>query len=73
MICLILDLRMTSAVIHVFILHTLEHRTITVSSHQVGVQMKGCGQMARIVLLCRPTVHHKESDPVLKVKCVVTH
>lgn len=35
-------------------------------SHQVRVQMEGRGQMPRIVLLCRPTIHHEKSDAVLK-------
>lgn len=40
-------------------------------SHQVRVQMEGCGQMPRIVLLCRPTIHHEESDAVLKARSLI--
>lgn len=40
-------------------------------SHQVRVQMEGCGQMPRIVLLCRPAIHHKESHAVLKERSLI--
>lgn len=36
--------------------------------HQVWVQVEGCGQMASIVLLCRPAIHHEETYPILKKK-----
>lgn len=37
-------------------------------SHQVRVQVEGCGQMSSIVLLCRSTIHHKETHPILRYK-----
>lgn len=37
-------------------------------SHQVGVQVESCRQVPRVVLLSRPTVHYKETNPILKVK-----
>ena len=37
-------------------------------AHQVRVQVEGCRQVTSIVLLCRPTVHHKETDAILKGK-----
>lgn len=33
--------------------------------------MKGCGQVPGIVLFCRPTIHHEESDPILKGKSII--
>lgn len=36
--------------------------------HQVWVQVEGCGQMASIVLLCRPAIHHEKTYPILKKK-----
>ena len=33
--------------------------------HQIGIQMKGCGEVSGIVLFRRPTVHHKEPHTVL--------
>ncbi|TNN36240.1 hypothetical protein EYF80_053607 [Liparis tanakae] len=42
-----------------------------VSSHQVGVQVEGRGQVAGVVLLRRPTVHHEEPHAVLRVKTSV--
>lgn len=44
---------------------------ICIFSHQVRVQMEGCGQMPGIVLLCRPTIHHEESDAILKARSLI--
>lgn len=49
----------------------LHGQTLSFLSHQVRVQMKGGGQMPGIVLLRRPTVHHEESDPILKEKSMI--
>lgn len=59
--------------INLYIINALEQRIRKVSSHQVGVQMKGRGQMPGIVLLCRPTIHHKEANSILKVKSIITN
>lgn len=42
-------------------------------SHKVRVQVEGRGQVPGVVLLCRPTIHHKESDPILEKKHHIKH
>lgn len=34
--------------------------------------MEGCGQMPGIVLLCRPTIHHEESDTILQGRSFIS-
>lgn len=51
---------------HVFITHRLYYRNMSSISHKVRIQVKGCGQVPGVVLLCGPTVHHEETHPVLK-------
>lgn len=58
--------------VYIHILYSFKHRSNIVCSHQVGVQMKCRGQVPRVVLLCRPTIHHKETDPILKIKSIIT-
>lgn len=53
--------------------YPIQHHGITLTqkqyhSHQVGVKVESCRQVPRVVLLGRPTVNHKETDPILKVK-----